>query len=101
MKKGKLIMEFQNPSPAYRSAPFWSWNEKIELDEVCRQLDLMKQGGYGGAFMHSRIGLITPYLCKEWMVAIKTAVEYAKKNGLLAYLYDEDRWPSGFAGGLV
>lgn len=101
MKKGKLIMEFQNPSPAYRSAPFWSWNEKIELDEVCRQLDLMKQGGYGGAFTHSRIGLITPYLCKEWMVAIKTAVEYAKKNGLLAYLYDEDRWPSGFAGGLV
>jgi len=101
MKKSELIMKFQNPGPEYRSEPFWSWNEKIEPNEVCRQLDLMKEGGYGGAFLHSRVGLITPYLGREWMAAIKAAVKYAKKNGLLIYLYDEDGCPSGFAGGRV
>ncbi len=59
MDKNKLVAGFQEPGPEYRSAPFWSWNEKMEPAEVCRQLDLMKQGGYGGGFMHSRIGLIT------------------------------------------
>ncbi|MFH0795942.1 MAG: glycosyl hydrolase [Candidatus Omnitrophota bacterium] len=101
MEREELIGGFKEPGPEYRSAPFWSWNEKMKPAEVCRQLDLMKQGGYGGGFMHSRVGLITPYLGKEWMKAIKAGIDYAKKNNLLAYLYDEDRWPSGFAGGLT
>ncbi|MBI3991455.1 MAG: hypothetical protein HY350_04815 [Candidatus Omnitrophica bacterium] len=101
MEDKELIEGFKNPGPEYRSAPFWSWNERIEPKEVCRQLGLMKTGGYGGGFMHSRIGLVTSYMGREWMTAIKAGVDYAGKNGILAYLYDEDRWPSGFAGGLA
>lgn len=101
MEREELTRKFQEPGPEYRSAPFWAWNEKMEPGEVGRQLNLMKQGGYGGGFMHSRIGLITPYFGKKWMKAIRAAIDYAKKNNLLAYLYDEDRWPSGFAGGMT
>lgn len=51
--------------------------------------------------MHSRTGLDTEYLGTEFMDMIKACVEQAEKKGLLACLYDEDRWPSGTAGGKV
>ncbi|MHA1344515.1 MAG: glycosyl hydrolase, partial [Promethearchaeota archaeon] len=93
--------EIKNPSAEYRSAPFWSWNDELKVKELKFQLEQMKKGGLGGGFMHSRIGLITEYLSNEWKKCILETVKYAKKLKMLAYLYDEDRWPSGFAGGLV
>jgi len=97
----KLIEKFKNPDPEYRSAPFWSWNDKLDIKELKRQLDEMKSGGMIGGFIHSRVGLITPYLSKEWFECVKECVSYAKQLGIPIYLYDEDRWPSGFAGGLI
>ncbi|MFR7842410.1 MAG: hypothetical protein ACLU3U_04685 [Gallintestinimicrobium sp.] len=35
------------------------------------------------------------------MDRIKGCLAKAKQENLQVYLYDEDRWPSGFAGGLV
>ena len=96
-----LKEKFKNPGIEFRSAPFWSWNDDLKDEELRRQIKEMKEKGIGGFFMHSRIGLITPYLSLEWMDKVKTAVSFAKEIGMLAYLYDEDRWPSGFAGGIV
>ncbi|MCM8806941.1 MAG: hypothetical protein NC926_03145 [Candidatus Omnitrophica bacterium] len=97
----KILKDLKNPSSPYRGAPFWAWNGKIEKEELRRQVRIMKEMGLGGFFMHSRVGLDTPYLSKEWFECINTCAEESKKIGMLAYLYDEDRWPSGFAGGLV
>ena len=55
----------------------------------------------GGFFIHSREGLETAYMGPEWMAAVQAVVEAARREGLYAWLYDEDRWPSGAAGGLV
>jgi len=93
--------EFSNPGAAWRGAPFWAWNGKLDPEELRRQIRDMKEHGMGGFFMHSRAGLQTPYLSREWMDCVKAAVDEAKKTGMLAYIYDEDRWPSGAAGGLV
>jgi hypothetical protein len=92
---------FRNPSSEYRGTPFWAWNCDLEKDELCRQIDIFKEMGLGGFHMHVRTGLSTPYLSDEYMDIIKCCVEKAKKENMLAWLYDEDRWPSGFAGGLV
>jgi len=97
----KLIQNFKNPDPVYRSAPFWSWNDKLDIKDIKFQIDKMEEGGFCAGFMHSRIGLITGYLSKDWFRCIREAVKYAKKKGIRVYLYDEDRWPSGFAGGIV
>ncbi len=51
--------------------------------------------------MHSRVGLATPYLSKEWMDCIRACLEEGKKVNVESWLYDEDKWPSGFAGGFV
>ena len=93
--------EFKNPGKWFRGIPFWSINDKLEAGELARQLKILEEGGFGGAFFHAREGLLTPYLSDEWFSRLKAVVEEASKLGMLIWLYDEDRWPSGFAGGYV
>lgn len=97
----ELKQQFLDPGKDYRGAPFWSWNDRLTPEEVARQVRTMKEGGMGGFFMHSREGLETPFMGEEWMKCVKAAVDTAKEVGMNAWLYDEDRWPSGFGGGLV
>ncbi len=99
--KQSLVSQFRNPPSEYRGAPFWAWNGKMEPDELRRQIRLMHRMGLGGFFMHSRVGLETPYLSDEWMDCVAACVDEAKKLNMRAWLYDEDRWPSGAAGGMV
>ncbi len=92
---------FANPTCEYRGAPFWAWNCKLDSKLLGEQIDCFKKMGFGGFHMHSRTGMATPYLSEEFMEQVKFCVEKAKDKKMLAYLYDEDRWPSGSAGGLV
>ena len=81
--------------------PFWSWNDKLDEAELRRQIREMAEKGWGSYFMHSRVGLVTGYLSDEWMALINACADEAAKTGTYAWLYDEDKWPSGFAGGEV
>ena len=92
---------FENPTCEYRGTPFWAWNCDLERDELLRQIDVFKEMGLGGFHMHVRTGMSTEYLSDEFMSLIKACTEHAKENEMLAWLYDEDRWPSGAAGGIV
>ena len=84
---------------SYRPIPFWSWNDKLEEQELRRQVRWMKEQGFGGYFMHARSGLITEYLSNEWFDCIKACVDEGKKVGIDSWAYDENGWPSGFVGG--
>lgn len=98
----KLDMElYKNPTSEYRGTPFWAWNCKLEKEELKRQIEVFKEMGFGGFHIHSRSGMATKYLSEEFMDLVKTCRDKAKKEGMLTWLYDEDRWPSGFAGGYV
>ena len=92
---------FQNPGSEYRGTPFWAWNCQLEKDELLRQLEVMKKMGFGGAHMHVRTGMATPYLSDEHMELVSACVDKCRDEKMLAWLYDEDRWPSGAAGGIV
>lgn len=96
-----LEKQFENPGGEWRGKPFWSWNGKLEKAELLRQIDVLKEMGFGGYFMHSRTGLETQYLGDEWFEFINTCADYGESLGLESWLYDEDRWPSGLAGGMV
>lgn len=93
--------QMAHPPASCRSLPFWSWNGRMEEEEVRRQVNLLYQGGVGGFFMHAREGLEIEYMGERWMSCILAAVREAKRLGLEAGLYDEDRWPSGGAAGRV
>lgn len=95
------LQDFADPPAEYRLVPFWSWNEEMEPEEIKRQVRIIKQGGWGGAFVHSRIGLTTPYLGDDWFKAVDATLEACEEENLLVWLYDEDKWPSGYSGGTV
>ena len=97
----RFLDELRSPPSEYRGAPFWAWNGPLETDELRRQIRIMHRMGLGGFFMHSRVGLATPYLAREWFECIDACVDEAERLDMQAWLYDEDRWPSGAAGGLV
>ena len=92
---------FRNPTSEYRGAPFWAWNDELDEAECVRQADIFRKMGFGGYHMHPRAGLATPYLGDKFNACVRACVEDAKEKGMLAWLYDEDRYPSGFAGGFV
>jgi hypothetical protein len=98
---GPLFSRFQAPPAAFRGKPLWSWNGRLEKKELLRQVGVLAEMGLGGFFMHGRTGLATEYMGPEWLAAVKACAEEAKKLGLESWLYDEDRWPSGAAGGLA
>ena len=81
--------------------PFWSWNDKLNIEELCKQMDQMKSHGIDGFFMHARGGLETEYMSDEWMNCIKACIEHADETDMQAWAYDENGWPSGFANGIV
>lgn len=97
----KIYDDFKSPGVYYRGKPFWSWNGKLEKDELLRQVDVLKEMGFGGYFMHSRTGLVTEYLGKEWFELVNAVADRGGELGMESWLYDEDRWPSGTAGGFV
>ncbi len=101
MKFEKLKKEFNNPSKSFRSAPLWVWNTKVTYDDIDRMLKELKEQGFGGAFVHPRPGMITDYLSNDWFDLYKYSLKKGKELGMDIWIYDENSYPSGFAGGHV
>lgn len=91
---------FENPTSEYRGAPFWAWNCELDPELLKKEIEYMKEMGFGGFHMHPRVGMATEYLSDDFMELVSTCVEKTRTEKMLAWLYDEDKWPSGFAGGL-
>ncbi len=94
-------MDFKDIPNKYRPIPFWSWNEKLDINETKEQIHKMDDVGIGGFFMHARGGLQTEYMGEEWFANIGAAIETAEQTGMGAWAYDENGWPSGFGNGYV
>ena len=92
---------FLSPSKEYRCVPFWAWNGKMEKEELLRQIGIFEKMGMGGVLIHSRCGLQTPYLSDEFMELALACADETHRRGMACWLYDEDRWPSGSAGGMA
>jgi len=95
------LAAFESPPAEFRTAPLWVWNDKMTEGLIKEQLIDFKARGIGGVFVHPRPGLVTPYLSDEWFSLFRTAVETGKELGLNVWIYDENSYPSGFAGGHV
>lgn len=92
---------FLEPDPSYRAVPFWAWNCLVDKEQIRSQLAIFKKMGMGGVCLHVRTGLENEYLSDAFMELVQYCVEQGKEQGLKIWLYDEDRWPSGTAGGMV
>lgn len=93
--------DFRKPNNKFAPSPFWAINDRLDVKETKRQMKDLIDHGFGGGFFHARHGLITEYMSDEWFDNVKGAVKTAKEEGGYLWLYDEDLWPSGNAGGRV
>lgn len=96
-----LAKQFKNPGRKYGSAPLWVWNTDVDSSIIRQMLQDFKAKAFGGVFIHPRPGLITPYLSQQWLDLCRYTLDEAKKLDLDVWIYDEDSYPSGFAGGHV
>jgi len=92
---------FADPPREYSSAPFWVWNDMMTREEVVATLQDFARRNIKQAFVHPRPGLMTPYLGKDWFDLWKLALQEAERLDMNLWIYDENSYPSGFAGGLV
>ncbi len=92
---------FGDPPREYASAPLWTWNDMLTEEQVRGTLRDLASQEVKQAFVHPRPGLMTPYLADDWFRLWKAALDEADKLDMNVWIYDENSYPSGFAGGLV
>ncbi|HRQ51741.1 MAG TPA: glycosyl hydrolase, partial [Agriterribacter sp.] len=92
---------FTSPGKAYGSAPLWVWHTKVTKAIIDSMMQEFKQNAFGGVMVHPRPGLITEYLSPEWLSLYQYTIQKGKALGLDVWIYDENSYPSGFAGGNV
>ncbi len=83
----------------FSAVPFWFWNGDQNEDEIVRQLRLANEGGLRGMAIHARSGNKTEYMSERWLALVRFACVEARRLGLEIWIYDDDGFPSGQAGG--
>lgn len=101
MSSDSLLDRFHNPTPADRGRVLWVWNGSLNRAELLRQLRQFHAVGVSGVIVRAGSGLRTAYLDTEWFEMVNACADEAARLGLKLWLADEERGPSGAAGGLA
>jgi hypothetical protein len=96
-----LSSQFKEPPREYTTAPFFVWNAEITREEIDKDMLSFKNAGSSQVIVHPRPGLVTEYLSEKWFELFQYTVEKGKELGMDVWIYDENSYPSGFAGGHV
>ncbi|MBR2771879.1 MAG: glycoside hydrolase family 2, partial [Bacteroidales bacterium] len=101
----QLYAEFQQPASEYRPFVRWWWNgDKVEADELVRELRLLKEAGIGGveinpiAFPSYCDSLDKPslqWLSPEWIDMLKVCFDEADSLDMTCDLLVGSGWPFG------
>lgn len=92
---------FAKPTREYANAPLWVWNDMMTERQVVETMRDLAGQQVKQVFVHPRPGLMTPYLSPEWFRLWKVALREAERLDMNCWIYDENSYPSGFAGGWV
>jgi len=92
---------FKNPPRQYSTGPLWVWNDMLTEQEIRGTLHDLASQKVKQVWVHPRPGLMTPYLSDDWFRLWKVALDEAERLDMNVWIYDENSYPSGFAGGLV
>ena len=93
--------QFADPPRQYSSGPLWVWNDMLTEEQIVSTMQDLAAQKVKQVFVHPRPGLMTPYLSDDWFRLWKVALKEAGRLDMNVWIYDENSYPSGFAGGLV
>jgi len=97
----ELRQNFVQPHRDYSTGPLWTWNDRLTEEQVRSTLQDLAGQNVKQVWVHPRPGLMTPYLSKEWFELWKVSLDEAEKLDMNVWIYDENSYPSGFAGGFL
>ena len=97
----ELRQTFKSPPRDFSTGPLWTWNDRLTEEQVRSTLRDLAEQRVKQVWIHPRPGLMTPYLTEEWFHLWKAALDEAEKLDVNVWIYDENSYPSGFAGGFV
>lgn len=89
-----IRQRIQETMALHRNIPFWSWNDRLEIDEIIQQAGSHEAGWHGRLFYARPRRAGNPVFGEEWMEAVRTGVETAQRLEMEAWAYDEDGWPA-------
>ncbi|MDM8007457.1 MAG: glycosyl hydrolase [Phycisphaerae bacterium] len=92
---------FEKPPREYATAPLWVWNDMLTEEQVVGTMRDLAAQKVMQVFVHPRPGLMTPYLSDDWFRLWRAALAEAERLNMNVWIYDENSYPSGFAGGFV
>ena len=92
---------FAHPPREFSSGPLWVWNDQLTEAQIVDTMRDLAGQEVKQVFVHPRPGLMTPYLSPRWFTLWKTALREAERLDMNVWIYDENSYPSGFAGGFV
>ena len=101
-----LYKQFQDPDNRYRPFVRWWWNgDKVEAEELVRELHLLKDAGIGGVEINpisfpgkEEVSLgkkSLTWLSDEWIRMLQVVFDEAKKLGMTCDLIVGSGWPFG------
>ncbi|NLE29927.1 MAG: hypothetical protein GX629_09695, partial [Phycisphaerae bacterium] len=76
-------------------------NHRLDPQEIQWQVRELAAKGYQGIYPHARQGLLTPYFSNDWWRSIDAILDGCRNTGMTMWIWDEDYFPSGLAGGRV
>ncbi len=97
----EVLSLYHQPPREYATSPLWVWNDLLSEEQIRSTLRDFASQGVKQAFVHPRPGLMTPYLSDDWFRLWRVALDEAEKLDMNIWIYDENSYPSGFAGGFV
>lgn len=101
MRSAEFVETFAGRPGGYGPVPFWFWNDDLKDESILYMLGEMRDKGIDEFVVHARFGLEVPYLSDIWFERVRFALMAARGMGMRAWIYDEENWPSGYAGGRV
>ena len=103
----QLYEDFQQPKSQYRPFVRWWWNgDKVEADELVREMRLLKEAGIGGVEINpvafpsyaDSIGKRSlQWLSPEWIDMLQVCFDEAKRLDMTCDLIVGSGWPFGGA----
>ncbi|AJY76886.1 hypothetical protein [Paenibacillus beijingensis] len=81
---------------------FWAVNAELNVMQLQSQLDEIRAAGFSGVVFHPRYyPNDPPYMSGAYLNVVSELILYAKAASMSFWIYDENGWPSGIAGGEV
>jgi hypothetical protein len=94
-----LAAGFKTPDASFGPSILWGWEGSVSKEVIIHDLDQFKALNIRSVNIEAGYGLPAPYLSDGYFDLIKIAVDEAKKRGMVIWMIDESKYPSGFAGG--